>query len=191
MRFREEGYAAWAARARVPLGFVLSLAYLVLARPTVKLLMTGAVISFLGLMLRAWAAGVVEKNAALATAGPYALTRNPLYLGSALIGAGFAVAGRSLVMAVAFAAFLMFIYVPVIRREERFLGAKFGEAYQRYARGVPVFFPRRLVPPATAEHFRWSRYRKNREYQAALGFASGFVLVALKMILMPRLAGFP
>jgi protein-S-isoprenylcysteine O-methyltransferase Ste14 len=191
MEPRQLGYAAWAARARVPLGFVLSLAYLVLARPTFRLLLIGGAISVLGLALRAWAAGVVEKDASLATTGPYALTRNPLYLGSALIGAGFAVAGRSLVMAVAFALMLIFVYVPVIRREEEFLQTKFGDAYRCYARQVPLFFPRTLLPPASAGHFCWSRYQRNREYEAALGFGAGVVLLMLKMALLRRLPGFP
>jgi hypothetical protein len=140
--------------------------------------------------LRAWAAGCVEKDASLATSGPYGLTRNPLYLGSALIGAGFAIAGRSLIMAIAFAALLIFIYVPVMRREERFLQAKFGEIYPRYAREVPLFFPR-FGASASRGVFSWARYKRNREYEAALGFVAGIAVLTLKMILLRRLPGFP
>jgi protein-S-isoprenylcysteine O-methyltransferase Ste14 len=184
------GYAAWAARARVPLGLALSLVYVVLARPNLQSLVVGGGIALLGLAIRAWAAGTVEKDASLATAGPYALSRNPLYLGSTLIGAGFAVAGRSLIMAVAFVILLISVYAPVIRREERFLLAKFGDSYRQYAARVPLFVPRRLVPPASAGHFHWSRYRKNREYEAGLGFIAGLVLLALKMTLMATMPGF-
>jgi protein-S-isoprenylcysteine O-methyltransferase Ste14 len=184
------GYAAWAARARVPLGLALSLAYLVLASPTLRWLLIGGSIALLGLVIRAWAAGTVEKDASLATAGPYSLTRNPLYLGSTLIGAGFAVAGRSLIMAVAFVILLISVYAPVIRREERFLLAKFGDSYRQYAARVPLFVPRRLLPPASPEHFLWSRYRKNREYEAGLGFIAGLVLLALKMALLQTIPGF-
>jgi protein-S-isoprenylcysteine O-methyltransferase Ste14 len=191
MELRQRGYAAWAARARVPLGLALSLCYLVLARPESRLLMVGSIISLAGVALRGWAAGSVQKDATLATSGPYALTRNPLYLGSTLIGAGFAVAGRSLIMAAAFAVLLVLVYVPVIRREERFLEAKFGDSYRRYARRVPLFFPHRLLPPASAAHFSWSRYRSNREYEAALGFVAGLALLALKIILIRRVPGFP
>jgi len=190
MGLREARYGAWASRARVPLGLGLSLAYLVLARPTPRWLIVGSTIALLGLALRAWAAGFVEKDASLAISGPYALTRNPLYLGSALIGAGFAVAGRSLIMAIAFAALLIFIYVPVIRREEEFLRAKFGQAYREYAIDVPVFFPR-FGASASPGQFRWSRYKRNREYEAALGFVAGLALLVLKMIVLRRLAGFP
>lgn len=190
MEVREGGYAAWAARARVPLGLVLSAAYLALARPTFERMVTGAAISLLGLALRAWAAGSVDKNTTLATFGPYALTRNPLYLGSALIGTGFAVAGRSLIIAVAFIALLVLVYAPVIRREEQFLESKFGGVYRQYASRVPGFFPRRLAL-ASAEQFSWSRYKRNREYEAMLGFIAGLVLLALKMILIRRWAGVP
>jgi protein-S-isoprenylcysteine O-methyltransferase Ste14 len=187
MKGEAGGYGAWAARWRVPLGLALSLVYLLLAQPTPPLLAAGAAVAFGGLVLRGWAAGHLEKGASLATAGPYALTRNPLYLGSALIGAGFALAGRSLLMAAAFAFLLAFVYAPVIRREERFLRGQFGEASQRYEQRVPLFLPRSVRPAASSERFRWSRYRKNREYEAALGYAAGLLLLALKMMFWRRL----
>ena len=183
---RREDYSAWAARWRVPLGFALSVAYLVLARPTPLLLAVGGAIALAGVGLRAWAAGYLEKGKSLATGGPYALTRNPLYFGSSLIGAGFALAGRSLVMAAALAALFLFVYAPVIRREERFLRKEFGSAYEEYARATPLFWPRPGRRSASGERFRWDRYRKNREYEAALGCAAGLCLVALKLALLLR-----
>ena len=180
-------YGAWAARWRVPLGFALSLAYLLLAKPTVPFLAAGAVLALGGLLLRGWAAGHLEKGARLATAGPYAFTRNPLYLGSTLIGAGFALAGRSLVMAAAFMVLLLLVYGPVMRREEKFLRDRFGEAYRRYEARVPLFVPRRVRPVVTAERFQWLRYKKNHEYEAALGYAGGLLLLLLKMTLWPGL----
>ncbi|HUI40651.1 MAG TPA: isoprenylcysteine carboxylmethyltransferase family protein [Terriglobia bacterium] len=186
MGLRQGVYSAWAARWRVPLGFALSAAYLVFAQPTPRLLIVGGAVALAGVGLRAWAAGYLEKGSILATAGPYALTRNPLYLGSTLIGAGFALAGRSIEMAAAFAALLVLVYVPVIRREARFLSQKFGKAYEDYAERVPLLFPRLAIPPASDAHFSWSRYRKNREYEAALGYVAGLCLVALKMLLMLR-----
>jgi protein-S-isoprenylcysteine O-methyltransferase Ste14 len=180
-------YGAWAARWRVPLGFALSLAYLLLAKPTAPFLAAGAVLALGGLLLRGWAAGHLEKGASLATAGPYALTRNPLYLGSTLIGAGFALAGRSLVMAAAFMVLLLLVYGPVMRREEQFLRDRFGEAYRRYEERVPLFVPRLVRPVVTAERFQWLRYKKNREYEAALGYAGGLLLLLLKMTLWPGL----
>jgi len=180
MEPRESGYGAWAARWRVPLGFAASIAYLVLARPTPGYLAAGSALAVAGLALRAWAAGCLEKSARLATGGPYARTRNPLYLGSSLMGAGFAIAGRSLIMAVALAALLILVYAPVIRREAEFLEGRFGDDYRRYAAEVPLFLPRLGRVAASGERFRWSRYRKNHEYEAALGCAAGVAFLVLR-----------
>ncbi len=176
------GYAAWAARRRVPLGFAVSIAYLLLARPTPEYLAAGSIVAAAGLALRAWAAGCLEKSAKLATGGPYARTRNPLYLGSSLMGAGFAIAGRSLVMAVALTALLIFVYAPVIRREAEFLESRFGDDYRRYAAQVPLFLPRLGRVPVSSGCFQWSRYRKNHEYEAALGGAAGIAFLVLRML---------
>ncbi|HXJ92121.1 MAG TPA: isoprenylcysteine carboxylmethyltransferase family protein [Terriglobia bacterium] len=188
MGHKAGAYGAWAARWRVPLGFGLSLAYLLLAQPTVPFLAAGGAVAFGGLLLRGWAAGHLEKGSSLATAGPYALTRNPLYLGSTLIGAGFALAGRSLLMVAAFALLLILIYGPVIRREEQFLRDRFGDAYRHYEARVPLFLPRLVRELASNEKFQWSRYKKNREYEAALGYAGGLLLLVLKMIFWPGFA---
>ena len=183
-------YGAWAARWRVPLGFALSLCYLVLARPTPRLLFMGGGVALIGVLLRGWAAGHLEKGSRLATSGPYAFTRNPLYLGSTLIGSGFALAGRSVIMAAAFIVLLGVVYAPVIRREERFLSQKFGDAYAGYARRVPLFLPRLSRPFSSPEQFSWCRYRKNREYEAALGWAAGVALLALKVAFRGAWPGF-
>ncbi len=177
------GYAAWAARWRVPLGFALGLAYLVFAQPTLPLLVLGAGLGLLGILLRAWAAGHLEKNQALATAGPYAYTRNPLYLGSLVVGVGLSLAGASWVIGIAFAAFFTMVYVPVMRREERHLRAQFGETYARYAENVSLFLPLKRAPGDRSQAFRWGLYRRNREYQAGLGFAGGVIFLALKLAL--------
>jgi protein-S-isoprenylcysteine O-methyltransferase Ste14 len=182
MEPREKGYGAWAARWRVPLGFAVSVAYLVLARPTPTYLAAGSALALGGLALRAWAAGCLEKSARLATGGPYARTRNPLYLGSSLMGAGFALAGRSVVMAVALGGLLIFIYAPVIRREAEFLESRFGDEYLLYAARVPLFLPRLGRVPASAGCFQWSRYRKNHEYEAALGCAAGIAFLVLRTL---------
>ena len=130
-----------ARRIRVPLGFVLAVLYFWLARPTWLFIALGAILIVPGLLLRALASGHVRKNEALATSGPYAYTRNPLYLGSLLMGIGFAVASRSWWVGVALVIMFFAIYVPVIRDEEAFLRQKFPE-FDEYARGVPRLFPR-------------------------------------------------
>jgi protein-S-isoprenylcysteine O-methyltransferase Ste14 len=173
-------YAAWASRWRVPLSFALGAAYLVFCQPTVTLLIAGGAVAVVGLALRGYAAGHLAKNQSLATSGPYAYTRNPLYLGSALIGAGFALAGGSWVLGLVLMALFVAVYWPVIRREEAFLRREFGEAYERYARSVPVFLPR-FRKAADGEEFQWKRYRKNREYEALFGYLAAMLFLALRI----------
>ena len=174
-------YAAWAARGRVPLGFALGVAYILFSQPIVALLVGGGGVALLGVLLRAFAAGCLEKNQSLATGGPYAYTRNPLYLGSFLMGLGFALAGGSWILALAFLAFFVLIYWPVMRREEDFVRGQFAEIYNRYAATTPFFFPSRRGVSTSGESFQWARYRKNREYEAALGYVGGIIFLVLKM----------
>ena len=120
-------YSRIARRIRVPLGFVFAVLYFWLARPTWRSIALGAIAIAPGLLIRALASGHVRKNEALATSGPYAYTRNPLYLGSLLIGIGFAVAARSWWVGLALVVMFFAIYLPVIRDEESFLRQKFPE----------------------------------------------------------------
>lgn len=179
-------YSDWAARLRVPLGFALGIAYLIFSQPTAGLLEAGAVIALAGLAVRGWGAGYLDKNQRLATAGPYSHTRNPLYLGSLLMGSGFAVAGGSWALGVAFLGLFLLVYWPVMRREAEFLRQAFPEVYPRYASAVPLLFPRPFAarqPASAGERFRWARYKQNREHEAALGYAAGVVFLALKLAL--------
>lgn len=180
----DKGFAAWAARARVPLGFAWGLAYLVFSRPTVRMMIVGCAVAFLGVVLRAVSAGYLEKSSSLSTAGPYRYTRNPLYLGSFLMGGGFALAGGSWVLGASFVALFFLIYWTVMRREEAFLRQKFGESFERYARAVPLFIPvprSRAEPAHPDEGFQWKRYRKNHEHEAALGYLAAVLFLVLKM----------
>ena len=172
-------YAAWATRWRVPLGFALGVAYLVFCRPTVKLLLVGGTIAAVGVALRAYAAGHLAKNQKLATSGPYAWTRNPLYLGSSLMGAGLAVAGGNWILALACLLLFVGIYWPVIRREEDYLRREFGEVYIKYAQSVPLFLPS-LRRDDGSEKFQWKQYRKNHEYEALLGYLGLMIFLAFK-----------
>jgi protein-S-isoprenylcysteine O-methyltransferase Ste14 len=178
----DSGYAAWAARWRVPMGFALGIAYLVFSQPAPRLLAAGAMVALVGLLLRGYAAGCLDKNRRLAANGPYAYTRNPLYLGSLIMGGGFALAGSSWALGAAFFALFVLVYWPVMRREAEFLRRQFGETYTRYALAVPFFLPTGRHAPATGEGFRWALYRQNREYQAAVGFLAGIAFLVLKML---------
>jgi protein-S-isoprenylcysteine O-methyltransferase Ste14 len=173
-------YAAWAARWRVPLGFLLGVAYLVFSRPTVKLLIAGGAVAAAGVAVRAYAAGHLFKNQTLAMNGPYACTRNPLYFGSSLMGAGFAIAGGNWILALACVALFATIYWPVILREEEYLRREFGEVYDHYAQRVPLFLPS-LRKPGGSEKFQWKQYRKNHEYEAFLGYLAIMIFLVFKV----------
>ena len=175
-------YADFVARLRVPSGFLLAAAFAWFAQPSARSLAYGLPISVGGLMLRAWAAGHLAKNQQLATSGPYAYTRNPLYLGTLMVAAGLAVAGRSAGLALLFALVFLLVYLPVILLEEQHLRQLFPE-YADYAERVPSLLPRRRGSPG-ANHFSWLLYWKNQEYQAALGFLAGLVLLVWKSMLV-------
>ncbi len=174
-----------ARRIRVPLGFAFAILYFWLARPSWRSIALGAVLIVPGLLVRALASGHVRKNEALATSGPYAYTRNPLYLGSLLIGIGFAVASRSWWVGVVLVIMFFAIYVPVIRDEERFLRGQFPD-FDEYARRVPRMFPR-LTPFRSGEDgrgFSMELYLKHREWNAALGALLLVMALVGKMMFM-------
>jgi protein-S-isoprenylcysteine O-methyltransferase Ste14 len=174
-------------RWRVPLGFICGALFLWFARPRWLTLAVGGGISLVGLALRAWSAGHIRKNAALATSGPYGYTRNPLYLGSFLLGVGFTVASGQPWLALLFAALFLGIYYPVMRVEAADLAKLFGEDYGDYARAVPLFIPR-LTPYRDGKtegvKFDASLYLRYREYQAALGLLIAWGLLALKAVFL-------
>lgn len=169
-----------ARRIRVPLGFLFAAAYIYLARPTVLSICVGSAIALCGILVRALASGHVRKNEQLATSGPYAYTRNPLYLGSIILAAGFAVAARSGWVAAIAVLLLLGIYVPVIRGEEEFLRARFPE-FGEYSRRVPRLFPRLRAQQGSRERFSWHLYWKHREYNASIGAAVMVVALILKI----------
>lgn len=161
-------WSAIARRIRVPLGFVFAGAYIWLARPTRTSIAVGSCIAIVGLAIRVLASGYVEKNEVLTVSGPYAHTRNPLYLGSTVLACGFLIAARSWWIAFLALAMLLVIYLPVIRSEESFLRVRFPE-FSDYASHVPRFFPRLSPYQRQPDSFSWHLYWKHREYNAALG----------------------
>jgi protein-S-isoprenylcysteine O-methyltransferase Ste14 len=159
-----------ATRARVPLGFAFAAAYLWFARPAWAWIAAGSALVVAGLAIRAAASGHIKKNRELTTTGPYAYSRNPLYLGSILIAIGFVVAARNVWIAAGAALMFFVIYVPVVIAEEKYLRSVFAD-YDKYAANVPRFFPR-LTGYTSGEpggEYSWELYMKHREYQAALG----------------------
>ncbi|HTA78980.1 MAG TPA: isoprenylcysteine carboxylmethyltransferase family protein [Terracidiphilus sp.] len=190
-----------ARRIRVPLGFVTAGIYLFelwRRAPEPAAIAWSLALVLPGLWLRGYAAGYVKKNRELTQTGPYAYVRNPLYLGSILIAAGFAVALLSWVVAVALAAMFALIYIPVIASEERFLRATFAE-FEEYCRRTPRLIPRLTPARASAEvpgqpetgtivgNFSFALYLRHREYNSAIGAA---LLYLSLLYLRPALALF-
>jgi protein-S-isoprenylcysteine O-methyltransferase Ste14 len=173
-----------ARRIRVPLGFVTAALFLFelwRRAPHSAAVALSLLLVIPGLWLRAWAAGYVKKDLELTRTGPYAHTRNPLYLGSMLIAAGFAVALLSWPVAIVLAVGFAVIYIPVIASEERFLRSAFPE-FDSYCRSVPRLLPRLTPAPAgennssgkrgdQGQGFSFALYQRHREYNSSLGAA--------------------
>ena len=171
----------WRTRWRVRIGYPVGIACFLLARPTPLTLACGGAIAAIGLLLRASAAGHLRKHEGLATGGPYAWTRNPLYFGSMVLAASFLVAAASWIAALVVLIYLVVFYPGVMRREEQELRTEYGAAFDDYAARVPLFWPRppRGAPP---EPFSWEQYRRNREYQALAGTLLAFAILAAEMV---------
>jgi protein-S-isoprenylcysteine O-methyltransferase Ste14 len=175
--------ASWfkiARRIRVPLGFAFAAFYLWLARPTIQSLLVGAAVAVPGLLIRALASGHVQKNELLVTSGPYAYTRNPLYLGSLILAVGFAIAARNWWIAVVIVVMFFAIYLPVIRGEEAYLRERFPE-FGDYCCQVPRLFPRFTAFRQSDSEFSWALYNKHREYNAWMGWAAVLLALAAKL----------
>ena len=180
MSFFPKPYADRVARLRVATGFLLVAAFAWFSQPTINSLIWGLPVSALGLLLRAWSTGHLEKNIRLAQSGPYAYVRNPLYLGTTLVAAGLVIASRRWLLAALFAVVFIFIYLPVIELEEQHLRHLFP-AFDAYAQRVPALWPRRPALRPNAQ-FRWVLYVRNREYQALLGWLAGLALLVSKVL---------
>ena len=156
--------------------------------------------AIIGLGIRAWASGHLRKNQELTTSGPYAHTRNPLYLGTFLLGMGVAMGGGTVWFIALFAALYLLIYVPVMIAEADTMRDLFSEQYQHYSATVPLFVPR-FSPYGTdsassyaaqfkkrsswrgGREFDASLYMRHREYRASVGFLIVYAMLITKMFL--------
>jgi protein-S-isoprenylcysteine O-methyltransferase Ste14 len=180
-----KSYSDIAARVRVPLGSALGVLFIIFAKPSLAAVIAGSAIAMSGLALRAAGAGCIAKNQRLAANGPYAYTRHPLYLGSALAGIGYCIAGGRWWFFLLFIFFFGAVYWPVIQREENNLRKLFPE-YDEYARSVGVLPFRKSTFQTTGEndsHFSWKQYIKNREYEAFIAFLGIMCVLVLRMTL--------
>jgi protein-S-isoprenylcysteine O-methyltransferase Ste14 len=159
------------ARWRVFLGFVFAAIALYLATPTRNTLFIGAGVSLIGELVRLWAAGHLEKSKEVTRSGPYQFTRHPLYLGSSLIGIGFAIAANHIVVAAIVVAYLLLTLTAAMRSEEAHLRQKFGDAYDAYVekRSAPM-----------DRKFNWRRALHNREHHTIAGLVAGLLVLAAK-----------
>jgi protein-S-isoprenylcysteine O-methyltransferase Ste14 len=176
--------ASWsriARRIRVPLGFAFTVLFLWLAKPRPASLLAGSCVALLGLIIRTLASGHVRKNEQLTTSGPYAYLRNPLYFGSLVLAAGFAVAALSWWIVGTMVLIFVVVYLPVIQSEEEFLHSQFPE-YEEYARHVPRLVPRLRAFGHASGGFSWGLYSQHREYNAALGAVILMFALAAKML---------
>lgn len=169
-------------RYRVFSGFVVGLIYLVFSRPSPTTLIIGSSMAVVGLVLRAWACGHLRKAEALDTSGPYAYTRNPLYLGTFVIALAFGIASGSWWLFLLVAIYVGSIYFPVMNVEASVLRQRLGEEYEEYARNVPLLFPRLTPWKKSERHFDFQLYLKNGEYNAAIGFVIVVGILAAKII---------
>jgi protein-S-isoprenylcysteine O-methyltransferase Ste14 len=173
------------ARWRVPVGWLLGLLALWLAAPTGSYLLAGVLVAGAGETLRLWASGYLEKDRSLATGGPYAWTRNPLYLGSLLVGVGFTLATGRLLLLILLVALFGAIYFPVMKREAARLEAAFPGDYSRYASRVPLLIPR--IPHGDSDSggsFSWNQVWANREPVTVAGLVAVVAILWAKWRLL-------
>lgn len=174
-------------RWRVRTGYPVAVLFLILASPTPRMILIGALVSAVGLAIRGYAAGYLRKDRELATAGPYARTRNPLYLGSAILAGGFMIAGNSIWAALLVAVYFSVFYYAVMRNEEEDLSKRFGAAFDEYAKRVPLFFPAILARSSgDRANFSWAQYSRNREYKALMGTLFGVGVMVVRMYIRHR-----
>jgi protein-S-isoprenylcysteine O-methyltransferase Ste14 len=172
------GLAKWRVRA----GYPVVVLYFWLAHPRPEWLVEGTIVGLAGLAIRGLAAGHLRKHEGLATSGPYAWTRNPLYFGSALLAAGLAIASGTWPAAAVVASYFLAFYPATLRSEESELAREYGDAFREYAARVPLFWPRPPRLAVAGQKFSWALYRRNREYNAALGMAVVVLVLAAKMV---------
>ena len=173
-------------KLRLKAVWLIVIPFFFFSRPTVGLVASGAVLAAVGLWIRGWSAGTIDKDEELTTSGPYAFTRNPLYVGSLVIGIGVSLAGGHWVWPTVFLLFYAGMYGRTMAHEEARLRELFGDRYLDYATHVPGFLPRatpyRTGASGGGSGFRWSQYTRNREWEASLGALVAFGILLSKSL---------
>jgi protein-S-isoprenylcysteine O-methyltransferase Ste14 len=175
-------------RWRVRLGYPLAIAVLCFSRPTPRSILLGALVGAVGLGIRAHAAGHLHKQEVLTVTGPYAHTRNPLYLGSAILAFGAGIATHDWISGLILLLYFSVFYSIVMQREAAELHLRHGAAFEEYARAVPLFIPRVTAAKLSSDSagsFSFAQYKKNHEWQASVGFLILLVVLFLLWFLRP------
>ena len=171
-----------AQKIRVPAGTFIGVVFLFLMHPSRRSLWIGGIVTFAGAALRVWAAGHIEKGTVLARCGPYARTRNPLYVGSFLMALGILLAGQGYWLLLPFFAFYGSVYYPVMKAEEQELLSGHGEAFLEYSRSVPLFFPSLTSRGSSSSDFLWARVIRNREHRNMAGLIVAELFLVLRWL---------
>jgi len=161
-----ESITGFLQKWRVRLGHLFAIVVLIFAKPTPRLLIAGTVVALTGEAIRVISAGCIRKDTALSRSGPYAFTRNPLYVGSFLMYLGLCIAASNLIVTAVYIPFFFVIYYATIFREEAFLREAFGADYAAYCADTPLFYPQLRPPARNGVEFSFSQAMKNREYEA-------------------------
>ena len=171
-------------RLRVPLGFLTAILFVVLAQPSWRSIIIGVPIALCGAAIRSWASGHLRKNAELATNGPYAYTRNPLYLGSFILALGVIICGGNWWLGILLLGFFLVVYIPVMQAEAAHMHVLFPQDFAAYEKNVPLLLPRLTAwRKGENKNFETSLYLQHREYQALLGLAVVIGILILKIVL--------
>ena len=171
------------SRLRVPLGFLVAIVFVVFSQPTWLTIAAGFPIALAGVALRAWASGHLRKNRALATGGPYAYTRNPLYFGSFLMVIGCCLGGGSWLLSIFIIAMFLMVYLRVMMSEREYMRHLFETEYLSWESEVPLFLPRLTAYRRSTESaFDRNLYLQHREYRAFAGVIAIFLVLALKVV---------
>ena len=168
------------SRWRIELGFLLGVVALATARPTRLSIVAGSPFVLIGIGIRGWARGHLARRSHLTRSGPYAWVRHPLYVGSFLLGLGFAIMTGNAIVPSCFVVVFLIMYVPKALREETFLRERYGEEYVAYVRSVGAFVPQRrtiVSAEASPQWFSWQRVFGHREHLTWVGTAMALTLV--------------
>ena len=168
-------------KIRVPAGFLFALIFFIISRPTTVYMLAGLPFVIAGVWIRFWAAGHIRKSREITTSGPYARTRNPLYVGSFFLGIGFCIQSAILFLLPLFVIVFFLIYYPVMRQEEWELERVFGEEYAGYRAHIPLFMPLPGRKMKTRRRFSLSQALGNREYNAPLGALVAEIILVVKL----------